>query len=85
LLSINIITGESQVDLCFTRVGFSLSEELRVSLFDSLQPRTTMMGLDLFSAKMVTQQLGGELRYETIDVNRNRFVIQLPTTTLIPS
>jgi hypothetical protein len=85
LLSIDIIKSESQADLYFTRNGFSLPEELRDSLFGSLHPKTTMMGLDLFSAKMVIQQLGGELRYEIIDVNQNRFVIQIPTTNLIPS
>ncbi|TFH10663.1 MAG: hypothetical protein E4H14_02110 [Candidatus Thorarchaeota archaeon] len=84
MLSIDIVKSESHVDLCFTRNGFSLSEDIIDSLRGSLQPKTTMMGLDLFSAKMVTQQLGGELRYTQVDINKNQFVIHIPTTKLIP-
>ncbi len=82
-LSIDIAKNESQVELQFTREGFSLPEEVRDSLFGSLQPKTTVMGLDLFSAKMVTEQFNGMLTYETTDVNMNRFVLNVPMTKLI--
>jgi hypothetical protein len=82
LLSIDIIKSESHADLKFTREGFSLTDELRESLFGSLQPQTTVLGLDLFSAKIVTQQFGGVLRYEQIDVYKNRFSLHIPTTRL---